>query len=313
MSEMPLRPLDIINRQELSSLSRICDRIAACHLALRAAGEALLFWSSLQLAVERSPWFLPVFLLCGSWHSFWGYAGIGHEFYHGRVFSSSFFNRAAFRISSYLTLNNPKFFADSHALHHRETFSQSDQEARALQAWGAYDVFCYATVDLPLLVKRWTYILFNASGRLPGGSRLSGVTGAHRREAVAMLVFLAAAHFALWILTGKLESNLLFLLLPVTGLLPARVLAQTQHLGLAGSRDQGPLGHSRTVRLPWLLEFLYSGMNFHAEHHLAPVIPYYRLPELHAILIKRGLLSPVELWPFLRDHFGNLIRAQQPR
>ena len=39
--------------------------------------------------------------------------------------------------------------------------------------------------------------------------------------------------------------------------------------------------NTRTVKMCALNRFLYWNMNYHVEHHMFPMVPYYRLPELH--------------------------------
>ena len=33
-----------------------------------------------------------------------------------------------------------------------------------------------------------------------------------------------------------------------------------------------------------VLSFLYANMNYHIEHHMFPMVPFYALPELHALI-----------------------------
>lgn len=310
MNSIPLRPLDILSHQQLAELSEPSNTIAAQHLSIRVVCECILFWGAVQLADAGSLLFFPVFIVCGIWHSFWGYAGIGHELYHARVFSSRGLNFQLFRLASYLTLNNPKFFEESHSLHHRNTFSERDFEAYSRQSWRARDFFWYATVDLPLLIKRVVYIFTNSIGYVHRGARLESTGVGHQREALGIISLHLLVHGLIILLIGDPLVNLLFLFLPVTCLLPSRVLAQAQHLGLADMRNQGPLRHSRTLALPRVVQFLYAGMNFHAEHHLIPRVPYYRLPQLNAILKERGLVRDMGLIQFLRGEFFNLVRHQ---
>lgn len=253
--------------------------------------------------------FVPVFLVCGIWHSFWGYAGIGHEFFHARVFSSRRLNKFFFRAASYITLNNPGFFTDSHSFHHRHTFSDGDSESLSLQEWRLRNIIWYGGVDLHLLAKRLAYLGTNAAGYSYKESRFERLALGYQLEAVGMLLTHLGIHAVLFLFIDSFWGNLLFLLLPVTGLLLVRVLAQSQHLGLQHQREHGPLLHSRSLVLPWLLEFLYAGMNFHAEHHLIPSVPYYRLPELHVLLKEKCLLQEVRLMPFLLSEFPRLVRA----
>ena len=54
----------------------------------------------------------------------------------------------------------------------------------------------------------------------------------------------------------------------------------TQHIGLA----EDVLDHrlnSRTVYINPLSRFVYWNMNYHVEHHMFPMVPYYALPALH--------------------------------
>lgn len=64
------------------------------------------------------------------------------------------------------------------------------------------------------------------------------------------------------------------------------VRSVAEHFGSMDYSDE--LGSSRTV-YPYLWEKLFfapHNINFHLEHHLYPGVPYYNLPELHAVLMK---------------------------
>jgi fatty acid desaturase len=56
----------------------------------------------------------------------------------------------------------------------------------------------------------------------------------------------------------------------------------TEHVGCATEPD--PLRNTRTVDVaaPW--RFLAWNMNYHAEHHIAPQVPFHALPRLRAQL-----------------------------
>jgi fatty acid desaturase len=58
------------------------------------------------------------------------------------------------------------------------------------------------------------------------------------------------------------------------------VYGLTQHAGLS----ENVLDHrlnSRTVKMSRINRFLYWNMNYHVEHHMFPMVPCHRLPELH--------------------------------
>ena len=58
------------------------------------------------------------------------------------------------------------------------------------------------------------------------------------------------------------------------------LLSATQHAGLIEDFPDHRL-NSRTVYMNPLLRFIYCNMNYHIEHHMYPMVPFYSLPELH--------------------------------
>ena len=54
---------------------------------------------------------------------------------------------------------------------------------------------------------------------------------------------------------------------------------------------------SRTNFAPWWLQWWIfpHNVNYHAEYHLYPSIPFYNLPECHCETKKRGLLEGTEV------------------
>ena len=63
-----------------------------------------------------------------------------------------------------------------------------------------------------------------------------------------------------------------------------------QHLGLAENVTDHRL-NTRTVLMNPISRFLYLNMNYHVEHHMFTMVPYYNLPALHD-LIKHDLPAP---------------------
>ncbi|MEO1109934.1 MAG: fatty acid desaturase [Pseudomonadota bacterium] len=58
------------------------------------------------------------------------------------------------------------------------------------------------------------------------------------------------------------------------------LLASLQHAGLAEDVPDHRL-NSRTVYMNRFFRFVYSNMNYHVEHHMYPMVPFYNLPALH--------------------------------
>lgn len=90
-----------------------------------------------------------------------------------------------------------------------------------------------------------------------------------------------------------------------------------QHLGMAENVTDHRL-NTRTVLMNRWNRFLYLNMNYHIEHHMFTMVPYYNLPKLHAliagdlpepdpsILAAYRRLVPV-LWRQLRDEKAVIV------
>lgn len=60
---------------------------------------------------------------------------------------------------------------------------------------------------------------------------------------------------------------------------------------------------SITLRLPKILSFIYAGMNYHAEHHLLPSMPFYNLEASSNVLKKTIRILPQIGVPILAINF----------
>lgn len=88
------------------------------------------------------------------------------------------------------------------------------------------------------------------------------------------------------------------------------VYGLTQHAGLA----ENVLDHrlnTRTVYMNRLNRYLYWNMGYHIEHHMFPMVPYYNLPKLHA-LVKADMPPPYNgLAEAYREIIPALIRQSK--
>lgn len=74
-----------------------------------------------------------------------------------------------------------------------------------------------------------------------------------------------------------------FWLLPVIlGEPVMRAIRMTEHVGRPTTHLMRENTRSNLVSLPW--RFLCWNMNYHAEHHYAPSVPFHALPRLHRLL-----------------------------
>jgi fatty acid desaturase len=81
----------------------------------------------------------------------------------------------------------------------------------------------------------------------------------------------------------------------------------TQHIGLA----EDVLDHrlnSRTVYINPFSRFVYWNMNYHVEHHMFPMVPYHRLPELHQEMLNDCAKPYSGFWDAYREIIPTLWR-----
>ena len=296
---------------DLRALMQIDDFLAARDLTIRIVVEiclVLLFY----YYFENGNYFFGsfVFYVLAVWHSFWGYAGIGHELMHGRVFSYRRLNTIFFSLSSFLVWSNPVFFKKSHNFHHTHTFHTDDRESNGIQNWSLFRIILYLSFDFPFMIRKVYYSFLNASGLIPlTDGRFAKIDRKEKIAARQLLLFQLLVNLFIYLMCESLVYNILWLLLPFTGLFINRVLAQSQHIGLNQFSHKGPLAHSRSIRLPRLLTFLYAGMNYHAEHHLLPSIPYYNLPLFSSFLIKNSNHYVHDWSPFFTKELWYHVRV----
>jgi len=222
-----------------------------------------------------------------------------HECGHGTAFRTGWMNDVVYHIASFQVMRNPVSWRWSHARHHTDTIIVGrDAEIawmlppnllkKALHFLGVWDMWD----SLKVLVR-------NALGRLsddekdyiPDSERPKAVVAAR----IHMAIYGATALATLWMLAAGMgwRSAIPFLLIGgprIYGCWHFIMTGLLQHGGLA----EDVLDHrlnSRTVYMNPVSRFIYMNMNYHVEHHMFPMVPYYNLPRLHE-LIKHDLPRP---------------------
>jgi fatty acid desaturase len=288
--------------------------IATRDLTFRIIFEALLIWLVYHFIQDREYIIGSlIFYTLAFWHSFWGYAGIGHELMHGRVFSSKYVNKALYYLSSSFTWSNPSFFKESHLHHHAKTFSKYDHESNGVQKWDMISLFFYTTIDIPSMLRRLFYTIINSFGRKYVKGKWLVISGEHQFASIFILFSQTLFGLLIYYFTLDFLFVVLWILLPFTGQLINKLLAQSQHMGLESLRDFGPLNYSRSLKLPKLIVFLYAGMNYHAEHHLIPSIPYYNLGKASVLLCEFYNHKIIDWRHFYCKDFISFLRAKKSK
>ena len=270
---------------ELRALSRRSDVAGvlwmSAHLALIAGSAAVVVglrqagrvWPSLPamalLGVALVALFAPL-----------------HETTHRTPFRSPWLNRIVGWVTGLVLVLPPERFRLFHLAHHRHTQDPLlDPElagAAPMTRWG----YVWRLSGLPYWGAQIRLLVQVATGRVtepwvPAASRVQLV-----REARAFVgVYLGVA---LVTVAARSSWPVWLYVVPVLLGQPAlRAVLMAEHGGLPRVPDR--LANTRTTRAGRLVATLFWNANYHAEHHLAPGVPFHALPRLHERL--RGHLG----------------------
>jgi fatty acid desaturase len=120
-----------------------------------------------------------------------------------------------------------------------------------------------------------------------------------------------AALFSVLYASGHPELYAFWVLAFLTALpLFIRIRSIAEH----GCMQRGPnvLTNTRTTRANWLARITVAPhhVNFHKEHHLMASVPCYRLPQLHTLLRKKGLVNePESYWDVIKLASGKPVNG----
>ncbi len=277
-------PRDLLDREALRALTTRSDRESALHLALHVAAF-LGCAAALVVLSDRPLLALPLTLALAGITA--GFFGPFHECIHQTAFRTRRANRAAAWVAALPFCLSPSIYRVFHWAHHRHTQDpERDPEIaaepdryspwpRTLRRW------LWLWSGWLLLMLRWTLTFRLAFSRAKGPAIGSFSTADERPRlvwearvvaapwiGVAAAALVGAPGFA-WIFTGLMLSHV------VHGIwLPA------EHTGLP---HEGTIfARTRTMHPSRFVQWWLWNMNFHAEHHAWPSIPWHHLPEAHA-------------------------------
>ena len=201
-------------------------------------------------------------------------------------------NTVVYHIASFMIMRNPITWKASHVRHHTDTVVLGrDPEIVAMRPPDLLRIslLFLGIIDVYSAVKR---MFVHASGHIDPEEEMYVAPKDHYKVFRIARIWLAL--YALTIVICFLSGSILPLMLVglprlfgswhyvMTGLL--------QHLGLAENVSDHRL-NTRTVLMNPISRFIYLNMNYHLEHHLFTMVPYYNLPKLH-LLIKHDVPPP---------------------
>ena len=215
-----------------------------------------------------------------------------HECGHRTAFKTDWMNNVVYQIASFMLIRNPVVWKASHVRHHTDTIIVGrDPEIVAMRPPDLLRIALnlLGLIDTLTLLKR---MALHVTGRLHPDEavflRTEDQSSVFRLARIWLVIYLATTFAACWF-----QTILPFLLIGLPRLYGAwhHVLTGLlQHLGLAENVTDHRL-NTRSVLMNPISRFIYLNMNYHLEHHLFTMVPYYNLPKLHA-LIKNDVPLP---------------------
>jgi fatty acid desaturase len=296
------------------------DRKLFKKLITRSDGPALAFfglWIVLLVAAGivafyswGTWWAVPAFLVYGTLYA--SAESRFHELSHGTPFRTRWMNEILYHVCAFMTLRECLYYRWSHTRHHTHTLIVGkDPEIAAPRPpdiLGHILDFFFIKDGLAHLIR----LVRNASGDLaeagkhfiPENERGKVVLAA--RIHLALILGIIVWCFAV----GSILPAMFFLLPRFYGGILCQLFNLTQHAGLNEDIRDHRL-NTRTVYLNPVFRFLYTNMNYHIEHHMFPMVPFYRLPELHELIKSDCPPAYPSLWAAWKEMGPALLRQRR--
>ena len=251
----------------------------------------MIVFAAVGVALWPSWWSIPFWLAYGV---LYGSASDArwHECGHRTAFETPWMNEVVYQIASFMLMRNPVVWRATHVRHHTDTIIVGrDPEIVAMRP---PDLVRLA-LNLFGLVNLWTFggrMLLHGSGHLHPEEqplvREQDQPKVFRIARIWLAIYAAviASAFAL----GSIVPLLIIGLPTLYGAWHHVLTGLLQHLGLAENVTDHRL-NTRTVLMNPISRFVYLNMNYHLEHHMFTMVPYYNLPALHE-LIKHDTPAP---------------------
>lgn len=227
-------------------------------------------------------WMIPTFFVYGTLYGSTSDAR-WHECGHRTAFKTMWMNDVVYNVASFMAFREAVSWRWSHVRHHSDTVIVGRDTEIAFQRPMRIRVALKECFGLSSGSNEIKKVLFNVAGKLtaeeldyiPEGEQSKAI----RTGRIYFLVWIATLSAAL--ATRSIEP-LLFVVGPsFYGRWLMVAYGITQHAGLAEDTLDHRL-NSRSVHMNRIHRFLYMNMNYHAEHHMFPSVPYHSLPALSA-------------------------------
>ncbi|SMX48042.1 fatty acid desaturase family protein [Maliponia aquimaris] len=280
-TEVPRKEMKVLMQRADQPAIRDTLLLFGCMIVF--AGIGIVLWPSWASA----PFWLAYGVLYGSaMDARW------HECGHGTAFKTRWMNDWLYQVASFCMVRNPVTWRWSHARHHTDTIIVGrDPEIVAMRPPALLRIVLNVFGILDAW-NGWGRMLLNASGRIhpEEASYIPEQELPKVIRTARVWVAIYAATLALSLALGSILPLMVIGLPRLYGAWHHVMTGVLQHAGLADNVTDHRL-NSRTVYMNPVSRFIYWNMNYHVEHHMFPMVPYHRLPDLHAA-IRHDLPAP---------------------
>jgi len=295
-----------VDRKALKTLMKRSDGPALRDTALWIA--LLVGTAAVGISLWGSWWAVPVFAVYGVLYasaadSRW------HEMGHGTAFKTQWMNDLVYEFASFLMMRNSVVWRWSHTRHHTDTIIVGRDPEISTMRPPQLILLALKTIGLTAIPSELAKLIHNAGGRLDADEQEYVPRSEWAKAALVARIHLAiyAMVLLVCVVTWSVLPAVLIGLPRAYGIWFLIVVGLPQHAGLA----EDVLDHrlnARTVLMSAPVRFIYSNMNYHVEHHMYPMVPYYALPRLHE-LVRHDCPEPnPSLWAAWAEIVPALLR-----
>lgn len=287
-----------IPRNRMKALMKRTNKEAAIHFGIWAV---LLIGSGVGAVLTWGTWWtVPFLLFYGVMYSMSDHHA--HELSHGTPFKIKWLNDVLYWVNGFMTLHETHYWRWSHTRHHTDTLHVGRDPEIAVMA--PADV-ARLILDFFYIVSGWTMIKLivkHAFGKIEGDG-VHFIPDSERKK----VIWNSRAYVAIFVATiaaALFWQTWLPIFMVVTPRFYGGFFAQffniTQHAGLKED-CQDHRQNCRTFYANPVFEFLYMKMNYHIEHHMYPMVPFHRLPDMHATIKDQCPPAYSSVWACYRE------------
>ena len=233
-----------------------------------------------------------------------------HDGAHNALFGGPILDRVVGFLCGVPVLFSCSNYRATHILHHRYENSPKDPDnleanmPNRVMRWFVF--YGWFVVGMPMYVS--LLVLVGPFRAETWRERFACVLETALLGGIYFGVYLLVTRYGLWdvVFNGWLMGL-------AAAIIVANVRGLAEHTILHHTDPPNQLKSTRAIRTNAFVRFFFNNQNYHLEHHMYPMVPFHRLPELHARI--RDELPPAypSLWAAYREIVPALLRqARDP-